>query len=163
MEPYAISDLVARYAVLPLGSLLVTASAIAGVALRKRHAGLAIAMVLAVACTLIFDALGAVYGAFSLVVPVAILVLGIHFWPEGRLGLTGRLALALVSSSFVLVATFYGLVKEECIHRMSGACDEPFFYWGTAVCCSFPVGVLISGLLAKYSQVRLMYPGRQKS
>src|SRR3954452_23536066 len=98
MEPYTVSDLVARYAVLPLGSLLVTVAAVAGMALRKRHAGAAIAMVLAIAFTLIFDALGGAYGAFSLVVPTSILVLGMHFWPDGRPGLTRRLAFALISS-----------------------------------------------------------------
>jgi hypothetical protein len=149
VEPYAITDLAARYAILPLGSLLVTAVAVAGIALRKRHGGVAFSAALAVAFTLLFDALGAGYGAFSLVVPASILVLGVRFWPDGRAGLAKRLAFTFASAAIVLVATFYGLAKEECIHRMNGACDEPFFFWGTAVCCSFPIGVLVAGLLTK--------------
>ncbi len=153
--PYTIVDLVARYAILPLGSLLVTAVAITGMALRRRQVGMAISALLAIAFTLTFDALGAGYGAFSLVIPIPILVIGMHFWPDDRPGLARRLAVTLASSSIVLVATFYGLAKEECIHRMNGACDEPFFYWGTAVCCSFPIGVLVAGLLTKIAAKRV--------
>ena len=110
---------------------------------------MAISTVLVIAVTVAFDVLGAGYGAFSLLIPSAILLLGTRYWPDGRTGLARRLALAFGVGSAILVVTFYGLTREECMHRMNGACDEPFFYWGTAVCCSWPVGVLVAGLLTR--------------